>query len=139
VERRNEIEHFVVTFIPATDSAFHVHEQLDSSYSLQGTMTGKHLLLKLKDTFVCWQLACDSQRWHKYVWFKRSIKSNCEEADPIRQTHHCIIHHENAEFFSGDKRSQNRCDLNKGLQCSQPLKRPSVTIFSIINRKELKN
>lgn len=84
MERRNEIEHFAVTFIPATDSAFHVHEQLDSSFSLQGTITGENLLLKLKDTFVCWQLACDSQRWHKYVWFKRSIKSNCEEVRQIR-------------------------------------------------------
>jgi hypothetical protein len=84
VERRNEIEHFAIIVIPATYSAFHVHKQLDSSYSLQGTMTSKHLLLELKDTFVCWQLACDSHRQPKYVWFKRSIKSNCEEVKQIR-------------------------------------------------------
>jgi hypothetical protein len=84
VERCNEIEHFAVIFILTTDNAFHVHEQSDSSYSLQGTMTGKHLLLELKETFVCWQLACDSHRWHKYVWFKRSITSNCEEVKQIR-------------------------------------------------------
>jgi hypothetical protein len=29
-------------------------------------------------------MARGSQRWHKYVWFKRSIKSNCEEVKQIR-------------------------------------------------------
>jgi len=71
-------------FIPATDSAFHDHEQLYSSYSLQGTVTGEHLLLKVKDTVVCLQPASDSQGRRKYVWFKRSIKSNCEEVKQIR-------------------------------------------------------
>jgi hypothetical protein len=43
---------------------FDDHEQSGSSYSLQGNMTGE---LKVKDTFVCLQLACDSLGWRKYV------------------------------------------------------------------------
>jgi hypothetical protein len=49
VDKRNGFEHFAVTFIPATASTFHVHGQVDSSYSLQGATTGGHLLLKVKD------------------------------------------------------------------------------------------
>jgi hypothetical protein len=52
VDKRNEIEHFAVICIPATTSTFYVHRLVDSSYSLQGTKTGEHLLLKVKDTFV---------------------------------------------------------------------------------------
>jgi len=35
--------------------------------------------------YVCLlSMARDSQRWHKYVWLKRSIKWNCEEVTQIR-------------------------------------------------------
>jgi len=34
--------------------------------------------------YFCLQLACNSKGWRKYVWFKRSIKSNCKEVQQIR-------------------------------------------------------
>jgi len=77
--------------------------------------------------YVCLlSMARGSQRWHKHVWFKRSIKSNCEEVKQIQSDKPinalCIKRMQN---FSMEIKEVITADLNKDLQFSQQLKRHS--------------